>query len=175
MNVLNTMEDVGRTREQTSLLARFEMPLRTRFCNLCNIVHTKSLYRLATAFSGIRNTRSLCFLRVRAAMGQVFITSLIVLILDLWRQYVWIHLYLAWMYGCHSVLPLRWYIVVKLQDTFRGRVCQCPLVDGVQFQGDGYTTCEGKWGMNVGPLQDGLYFSQIGRSANGTITLKRLK
>lgn len=95
MNVLNTMEDVGRTREQMSLLARFEMPSRIHFCILCNIVHTKSLYRLATAFSGMRNTRSLCFLRVRAAMGQVFITSLIVLILDPRRQYVWIHLYLA--------------------------------------------------------------------------------
>lgn len=30
-----------------------------------------------------------------------------------------------------------------IQDTFRGRVCECPLVDGVQFKGDGYTTCEG--------------------------------
>lgn len=30
-----------------------------------------------------------------------------------------------------------------MQDTYRGRVCQCPLVDGVQFEGDGYTTCEG--------------------------------
>jgi hypothetical protein len=30
------------------------------------------------------------------------------------------------------------------QDTFRGRVCECPLVDGVQFKGDGYTTCEGE-------------------------------
>ncbi|KAI4375567.1 hypothetical protein MLD38_013422 [Melastoma candidum] len=28
------------------------------------------------------------------------------------------------------------------KDTFRGRVCECPLVDGVQFKGDGYTTCE---------------------------------
>ncbi|XP_019426567.1 PREDICTED: vacuolar-sorting receptor 1-like isoform X2 [Lupinus angustifolius] len=28
------------------------------------------------------------------------------------------------------------------QDTFRGRLCECPLVDGVQFKGDGYTTCE---------------------------------
>lgn len=32
--------------------------------------------------------------------------------------------------------------VTACKDTFRGRVCQCPLVDGVQFQGDGYTTCE---------------------------------
>lgn len=33
---------------------------------------------------------------------------------------------------------------MNTQDTFRGRVCECPLVDGVQFKGDGYTTCEGK-------------------------------
>ncbi|XWS63001.1 hypothetical protein CRYUN_Cryun06bG0059000 [Craigia yunnanensis] len=28
------------------------------------------------------------------------------------------------------------------KDTFRGRVCECPLVDGVQFKGDGYSHCE---------------------------------
>lgn len=31
-----------------------------------------------------------------------------------------------------------------LQDTFRGRVCECPVVQGVKFSGDGYTHCEGK-------------------------------
>jgi hypothetical protein len=31
-----------------------------------------------------------------------------------------------------------------VQDTFRGRVCQCPVVNGVLFSGDGYTHCEGK-------------------------------
>lgn len=30
-----------------------------------------------------------------------------------------------------------------LQDTFRGRVCHCPVVQGVKFVGDGYTHCEG--------------------------------
>lgn len=30
------------------------------------------------------------------------------------------------------------------QDTFRGRVCECPVVDGVQFKGDGYSSCTGK-------------------------------
>lgn len=30
------------------------------------------------------------------------------------------------------------------QDTFRGRVCECPVVDGVQFKGDGYSSCVGK-------------------------------
>jgi hypothetical protein len=32
--------------------------------------------------------------------------------------------------------------VTACKDTFRGRVCQCPLIDGVQFEGDGYTHCE---------------------------------
>jgi hypothetical protein len=31
-----------------------------------------------------------------------------------------------------------------VQDTFRGRVCECPTFNGVQFKGDGYTTCEGE-------------------------------
>jgi hypothetical protein len=29
------------------------------------------------------------------------------------------------------------------QDTFRGRICVCPLVEGVQFEGDGYSNCQG--------------------------------
>ncbi|KDP21863.1 hypothetical protein JCGZ_00650 [Jatropha curcas] len=28
------------------------------------------------------------------------------------------------------------------KDTFRGRVCECPVVQGVKFVGDGYTHCE---------------------------------
>lgn len=31
----------------------------------------------------------------------------------------------------------------KLQDTYRGRICECPVVDGVQYQGDGYMDCKG--------------------------------
>ncbi|XP_073148963.1 vacuolar-sorting receptor 3-like [Henckelia pumila] len=27
------------------------------------------------------------------------------------------------------------------KDTFRGRVCECPVVNGVQFKGDGYSSC----------------------------------
>ncbi|MBA0636959.1 hypothetical protein Godav_029139 [Gossypium davidsonii] len=30
------------------------------------------------------------------------------------------------------------------RDTFRARVCECLLVDGVQFKGDGYSHCEGE-------------------------------
>ncbi|KAJ6794638.1 vacuolar-sorting receptor 3-like [Iris pallida] len=32
--------------------------------------------------------------------------------------------------------------ITACKDTFRGRVCECPLVNGVQFKGDGYNTCE---------------------------------
>ncbi|KAI5057605.1 hypothetical protein GOP47_0027620 [Adiantum capillus-veneris] len=32
--------------------------------------------------------------------------------------------------------------VTACKDTFRGRICECPIVQGVQFQGDGYTYCE---------------------------------
>lgn len=28
------------------------------------------------------------------------------------------------------------------KDTYRGRVCECPLVNGVQYKGDGYTSCQ---------------------------------
>ncbi|KAF0913663.1 hypothetical protein E2562_023763 [Oryza meyeriana var. granulata] len=32
--------------------------------------------------------------------------------------------------------------VTACKDTFRGRVCECPVVKGVKFVGDGYTNCE---------------------------------
>lgn len=32
--------------------------------------------------------------------------------------------------------------ITACKDTFRGRVCQCPIVQGVKFVGDGYTHCE---------------------------------
>ncbi|KAF8377638.1 hypothetical protein HHK36_031020 [Tetracentron sinense] len=34
--------------------------------------------------------------------------------------------------------------ITACKDTFRGRVCECPLVNGVQFKGDGYSSCEGE-------------------------------
>ncbi|KAF3793347.1 Vacuolar-sorting receptor 6 [Nymphaea thermarum] len=40
--------------------------------------------------------------------------------------------------GDVTILPT----LVINNDTFRGRVCQCPSVNGVQYQGDGYTNCE---------------------------------
>ena len=30
-----------------------------------------------------------------------------------------------------------------VQDTFRGRACECPIVNGVQLKGDGYRSCSG--------------------------------
>jgi hypothetical protein len=32
--------------------------------------------------------------------------------------------------------------VTACRDTFRGRVCECPTFNGVQFKGDGYSNCE---------------------------------
>ncbi|XP_008792241.1 vacuolar-sorting receptor 1-like [Phoenix dactylifera] len=32
--------------------------------------------------------------------------------------------------------------ITACRDTFRGRVCQCPIVQGVKFVGDGYTHCK---------------------------------
>ncbi|KAF9595774.1 hypothetical protein IFM89_003516 [Coptis chinensis] len=32
--------------------------------------------------------------------------------------------------------------ITACKDTFRGKVCECPVVEGVKFVGDGYTHCE---------------------------------
>jgi len=50
------------------------------------------------------------------------------------------------LYGSHVCLLMIDYklrLYTFIQDTFRGRVCECPVVNGVQYKGDGYTTCEG--------------------------------
>lgn len=57
--------------------------------------------------------------------------------------------------------------VTACKDTFRGRICECPTVQGVQFQGDGYTYCEavgpGRCKINNGgcwtETRDGQTFS----------------
>nr|CAN79862.1 hypothetical protein VITISV_021998 [Vitis vinifera] len=57
--------------------------------------------------------------------------------------------------------------ITACKDTFRGRVCECPLVDGVKFKGDGYSSCEasgpGRCKINNGGCwhdsQDGQSFS----------------
>ncbi|XP_078161589.1 vacuolar-sorting receptor 6-like isoform X2 [Carex rostrata] len=40
--------------------------------------------------------------------------------------------------GCWKDVKLN---ITACKDTYRGRVCECPLVRGVQYQGDGYTSC----------------------------------
>ncbi|KAJ1703350.1 hypothetical protein LUZ63_003129 [Rhynchospora breviuscula] len=53
--------------------------------------------------------------------------------------------------GCWKDVHLN---VTACKDTYRGRVCQCPVVRGVQYQGDGYTSCTavgpGRCAMNHG-------------------------
>uniref|UniRef100_A0A0D9W9B4 EGF-like calcium-binding domain-containing protein n=1 Tax=Leersia perrieri TaxID=77586 RepID=A0A0D9W9B4_9ORYZ len=57
--------------------------------------------------------------------------------------------------------------ITACKDTYRGRICQCPVVDGVQYQGDGYTHCKavgpGRCAMNNGGCwkgtKDGKTFS----------------
>lgn len=45
---------------------------------------------------------------------------------------------------CNNKLKQSFCFLFFVQDTFRGRVCECPTVQGVKFMGDGYTKCEGK-------------------------------
>ncbi|KAJ3693500.1 hypothetical protein LUZ60_008980 [Juncus effusus] len=57
--------------------------------------------------------------------------------------------------------------VTACKDTYRGRICKCPSVNGVQWQGDGYTSCKavgpGRCSMNNGGCwtesKDGRTFS----------------
>ncbi|KAJ0801109.1 putative EGF-like calcium-binding domain, PA domain, complement Clr-like EGF [Helianthus annuus] len=68
--------------------------------------------------------------------------------------------------------------VTACKDTFRGRVCECPLVDGVQFKGDGYTSCEasgpGRCKINNGgcwhETRNGVSYSACSDSGNGKCT-----
>ncbi|CAN1771993.1 Vacuolar-sorting receptor 1 [Linum perenne] len=61
------------------------------------------------------------------------------------------------------------------KDTFRGRVCECPVVQGVQFKGDGYTHCKAsgalRCGINNGGCwkksQDGVTFSACSDAVEG--------
>lgn len=62
--------------------------------------------------------------------------------------------------------------VTACKDTFRGRVCECPLANGVQYKGDGYTSCEamgpGRCTLNSGgcwsDTRDGKTFSACSES-----------
>ncbi|XP_010941716.1 vacuolar-sorting receptor 6 isoform X2 [Elaeis guineensis] len=41
--------------------------------------------------------------------------------------------------GCWQDLRLN---ITSCKDTFRGRICKCPTVNGVRYEGDGYTSCQ---------------------------------
>ncbi|XP_010914289.1 vacuolar-sorting receptor 6 [Elaeis guineensis] len=41
--------------------------------------------------------------------------------------------------GCWQDLQLN---ITACKDTFRGRICKCPTVNGVRYDGDGYNSCE---------------------------------
>lgn len=57
--------------------------------------------------------------------------------------------------------------ITACKDTFRGRVCECPSLNGVQYRGDGYRNCEavgpGRCAINNGgcwsDTKDGQNFS----------------
>ncbi|KAJ4716155.1 Vacuolar-sorting receptor 1 [Melia azedarach] len=65
--------------------------------------------------------------------------------------------------------------ITACKDTFRGRVCECPMVDGVQFKGDGYNHCEvsgsGRCKINNGGCwhesKDGHTYSACSDSDDG--------
>ncbi|KAJ4702734.1 Vacuolar-sorting receptor-like protein [Melia azedarach] len=62
--------------------------------------------------------------------------------------------------------------ITACKDTFRGRVCECPAVKGVQYRGDGYISCEAygpaRCSMNNGgcwsETKNGLTFSACSES-----------
>ncbi|KAL2253865.1 UNVERIFIED_CONTAM: Vacuolar-sorting receptor 1 [Sesamum indicum] len=48
------------------------------------------------------------------------------------------------------------------RDTFRGRVCHCPIVQGVKFIGDGYTHCEASGALRCGINNGGCWKGSVG-------------
>ncbi|KAK1557839.1 hypothetical protein Q3G72_032861 [Acer saccharum] len=62
--------------------------------------------------------------------------------------------------------------ITACKDTFRGRVCECPTVKGVQYRGDGYISCDAygpaRCSMNNGgcwsDTKNGLTFSACSES-----------
>ncbi|XP_052174266.1 vacuolar-sorting receptor 1-like [Diospyros lotus] len=47
--------------------------------------------------------------------------------------------------------------ITACRDTFRGRVCECPVVQGVKFVGDGYTHCEASGALRCGVNNGGCW------------------
>lgn len=55
--------------------------------------------------------------------------------------------------------------ITACRDTFRGRVCECPIVQGVKFVGDGYTHCEASGALRCGINNGGCWKeTQSGRT-----------
>ncbi|XP_057804362.1 vacuolar-sorting receptor 1-like isoform X2 [Salvia miltiorrhiza] len=47
--------------------------------------------------------------------------------------------------------------ITACRDTFRGRVCECPVVQGVKFSGDGYTHCQASGALRCGINNGGCW------------------
>ncbi|CAN4081523.1 unnamed protein product [Withania somnifera] len=47
--------------------------------------------------------------------------------------------------------------ITACRDTFRGRVCECPIVEGVKFVGDGYSHCEASGALRCGLNNGGCW------------------
>ncbi|KAL2465866.1 Vacuolar-sorting receptor 3 [Abeliophyllum distichum] len=68
--------------------------------------------------------------------------------------------------------------ITACKDTFRGRVCECPLVNGVRFKGDGYSSCTasgpGRCKINNGgcwhETRNGITFSACMDNEEGKCT-----
>lgn len=56
------------------------------------------------------------------------------------------------------------------RDTFRGRVCECPIVQGVKFHGDGYSHCEASGALRCAINHGGCWRgTQDGRTYSACI------
>nr|AAB72111.1 vacuolar sorting receptor homolog [Arabidopsis thaliana] len=47
--------------------------------------------------------------------------------------------------------------ITACRDTFRGRLCECPTVQGVKFVGDGYTHCKASGALHCGINNGGCW------------------
>uniref|UniRef100_A0A1J3HC00 Vacuolar-sorting receptor 1 n=1 Tax=Noccaea caerulescens TaxID=107243 RepID=A0A1J3HC00_NOCCA len=47
--------------------------------------------------------------------------------------------------------------ITACRDTFRGRLCECPTVQGVKFAGDGYTHCKASGALHCGINNGGCW------------------
>lgn len=60
--------------------------------------------------------------------------------------------------------------ITACKDTFRGRVCECPVVQGVKFAGDGYTHCEASGALRCGINNGGCWKkTQDGRTYSACV------